>query len=86
MSCCNCVTSHCVAPSIPNNLVARALSYDLIDITWEQFEDNGGDEVDNFLLTITEVETNIMVLDGKEFPANQRSFRADGLRNNTEYR
>jgi len=79
-------SSHCAAPSIPTNLSAQAVSYDLIEITWKQVEDNGGDEVNNFLLRITEVDTNMVVLDGREFPASQRSFRADGLKNNTEYR
>jgi len=71
---------------MPNNLSARALSFDLIEITWKQVDDNGGDEVDNFLLRITEVDSNLVVLDGREFPANQMLFRANGLKNNTEYR
>jgi len=71
---------------MPHNLATRALSYDLIEITWEQVQDNGGDEVDMFVLRITEVNTNMVVVDGREFEADQRMFRADSLKNNTDYR
>ncbi|XP_065888354.1 cell adhesion molecule DSCAM-like isoform X3 [Dysidea avara] len=73
-------------PSIPTNLSGRALSYDRIEITWEQVADNGGDEVDNFVLKITEVDTNMMVVDGRQFPGSQRKHIATNLRNNTEHR
>ena len=80
------MTFYCTVPSIPTNLSGRALSYDRIEITWEQVADNGGDEVDNFVLKITEVDTNMMVVDGRQFPGSQRKHIATNLRNNTEHR
>ncbi|XP_065884691.1 uncharacterized protein [Dysidea avara] len=73
-------------PSAPTNLTAEALSHDQIKITWEPVTDNGGADVNNFVLKVIEMDTSTRAFDDRQFRGDQMEATPNGLKNNIEYK
>ena len=80
------VTSYFTVPSAPTNLTAEALSQDQIKITWEPVTDNGGADVNNFVLKVIEMDTSTQAFDDRQFRGDQMEATPNGLKNNIEYK
>ncbi|XP_065884702.1 titin-like isoform X5 [Dysidea avara] len=72
-------------PSVPTNLTAKALSHDQIKITWGPVADNGGADVNSFVLKVAEVDTGTLASGDRQLPGNIRVASLDGLKDNTKY-
>ena len=55
------VTSYYTVPSVPTNLTAKALSHDQMKITWGPVADNGGADVNSFVLKVAEVDWLVVI-------------------------
>jgi len=77
------VISYSTVPSAPTGLVAKALSNNQIKITWGPVDDNGGDDVNSFVLKVVEMDTG--TTDNIHLQGNPMVYLLDGLNNNTKY-
>ena len=74
------------APSVPTKLIAEALSNDQIKITWGPVADNGGADVNYFLLKIINKDSGIPECDDTQIRGDQMVATHNGLKKNTDYR
>jgi len=74
-----------IVPSVPTDLTAEALPHDQIKITWGPVVDNGGADVNNFVLKVTEMDTGTVAIKNRQLQGNEMNTTINSLKSNTDY-
>ena len=62
------------------------MSHDQIKITWGPVTDNGGADVNNFVLKVIEMDTSTLAFNDRQLQEDQMEATPNRLKNNTEYK
>jgi len=79
------VICYSTVPSVPTDLFAEALSHDKIKITWGPVADNGGADVHNYVLKVTEMDTETVTINDRQLKGDQMETAIDSLKSKTDY-